>query len=109
MATKPVGPAPLRRSARVQVRIPVRISGKLAEGTGFQEEAYVLTVSKYGAKLKTSLPLKVGGLLQLQPRTGSMSAQFRVVWVGREATPRAGEVGIEYLKVSNLLGVTFPE
>lgn len=109
MTTKPPGPAPLRRSARVQVHIPVMVSGALADGKPFYEEAFILTVSKYGAKLKTALPLKVGSALQVQPRSRSMAGQFRVVWVGREGTLRAGEVGIEYLKVSNLLGVTFPE
>jgi PilZ domain len=106
---KPAGPAPLRRSVRVQVRVPVTVSGKFADGTPFREQGQVVTISKYGAKLKTGLPLKVGSEVRVQPQKGSQPALFRVVWVGREGTPRAGEIGIEYVRVSSFLGVTFPE
>lgn len=106
---KPAGPAPLRRSVRVQVRVPVAISGTFPDGSPFRQQGHIVTVSKYGAKLKTDLPLKVGIQVKIQPEKGSQPGLFRVVWVGREGTPRAGEVGIEYLRVSNLLGITFPE
>lgn len=106
---KPAGPAPLRRSVRVQVRVPVAISGTFPDGSPFRQQGHIVTVSKYGAKLKTDLPLKVGTQVKIQPEKGSQPGLFRVVWVGREGTPRAGEVGIEYLRVSNLLGITFPE
>ena len=106
---KPTAPAPLRRSVRVQVRAPVTISGKLPDGSPFRELALIVTVSKYGAKLKTELPLREGAEIKVQPRKGSQAGLFRVVWTGREGTPRAGEIGIEYLRVSSLLGITFPE
>jgi hypothetical protein len=106
---KPASEAPLRRSVRVQVRAPVTISGRLPDGSPFREQAQIVTVSKYGAKLKTELPLKEGTEIRVQPRKGSQAGLFRVVWTGREGTPRAGEIGIEYLRVSSLLGITFPE
>jgi hypothetical protein len=106
---KPADPAPLRRSVRVQVRVPVTISGTFPDGSPFRERGHVVTVSKYGAKLKTALPLEVGTQVKIQPQRRSPPGIFRVVWVGREGTPRAGEIGIEYLRVSNLLGITFPE
>ncbi len=108
MAEKPA-PASLRRSARVNIRIPVRLSGKLADQTPFTEETIVLTVSKFGAKIKTVQPVQVGMEVKLQPKTRRDSALFRVVWVGRAGTPREGEIGIEYVRVSNLLGVAFPD
>jgi len=106
---KPAATAPLRRSARVNINIPVRISGTLSDNKPFIEDTHVVTVSKFGAKLKTQQPLKVGTQVKVQPKRRRDAGLFRVVWVGREGTPRAGEVGIEYVKVSNLLGVTFPE
>lgn len=105
----PSGPASLRRSVRVQVRVPVMVSGTLPGGSPFRQEAQVVTVSKYGAKLRTGLPLAVGTELKLQPRGKGAGARFKVVWVGRQDSPRAGEIGVEYVEVSNLLGVTFPE
>jgi hypothetical protein len=107
--TKGPSKAPLRRSARVSLRIPVTVLGKLADGRSFQEEASVLTVSKFGAKLKTSLPLSVGAEVKVRPKMNREAALFRVVWVGRPGSPREGEIGIEYAEVSNLLGISFPE
>ena len=107
MPDKPAG-SPIRRSARVNIRIPVRISGTLPDGKSFTEDTIVLTVSKFGAKIKTTQPLTVGSQVKLQPRGRRDSGLFRVVWAGRAGSPREGEVGIEYVKVSNLLGVAFP-
>ncbi len=99
--------SPLRRSARVQLRISVNISGTHPDGKAFDEDTLIVSVSKYGARLKTQTPLKVGVQLKVQLKD-KKSALFRVVWVGKDGTPRAGEVGIEYIEVSDLLGVSFP-
>lgn len=106
---KAPGTVPLRRSARIHVRVPVTVSGTLPDGKPFNEETLVVTVSKFGAKLKTQHPLKVGAELKVQPKQRRSPSLFRVVWVGREGTPRAGEVGIEYVEVSDLFGIAFPE
>ncbi len=102
-------PPPLRRSSRVNVRIPVTISGTLGDNTPFVEDTTILSISKYGARVQTRLPLSMGMKLKVQPKQHQESGFFTVVWVGRQGTPREGEVGIEYVRVSNLLGVTFPE
>ena len=101
--------APLRRSSRVQVRIPVTLSGTSPEGKKLYEETFIVGVSKYGARLSTQLPLSMGTQLRISPKGRSESAVFEVVWVGQPNTPRAGEVGVQYVQVSNLLGITFPE
>jgi len=108
MADKPSS-SPLRRSARVNIRLPVKISGTLPDHKPFTEETVVLTVSKYGAKIKSQQPLQLGMQLKVQPKGQKDSALFRVVWVGRAGSPREGEIGIEYVTVSKLLGVAFPE
>jgi hypothetical protein len=101
--------ASLRRSSRIYIRIPVTLSGTLPNGKAFTEETNVLSVSKYGAKLATQMPLKVGMEVKVQPKRGRDSGLFRVAWTGRPGSPREGEAGIEYVRVSNLLGVSFPE
>ncbi len=100
---------PMRRSSRINVRIPVTISGTLGDHTPFVEDTTVLSISKYGAKVQTRLPLTTGMKLKVQPKRHDESGLFTVVWVGTQGTPREGEVGIEYVRVSNLLGVTFPD
>jgi PilZ domain len=101
--------SPIRRSARVQIRIPVTISGSLAGGSPFVEDTYVVSVSKFGAKIRTQHPLEPGMEIRVKPRTRREDAPFEVVWVGREGTLRAGEIGVQYVKVSSLLGVWFPD
>ena len=100
--------APLRRSSRVHIQIPVTLSGTLPDGRPFNEEAYLLDISKFGAKLRTQLPLRLGMQIKVLSKKSSDSALFRVVWTGDAGTPRAGEIGIEYVAVSNFLGITFP-
>jgi hypothetical protein len=100
----------LRRSARVNIACIVRISGTLSPRLPFAEDAQIVTLSKFGAKLKTRIPLQVGMQLKLQPLRGNNSGIFKVVWVGREGTPRAGEVGVEYPEeIAPVLGINFPE
>ena len=101
---------PFRRSARVNLGCSVRLSGTLSSQGTFDEEAQIVTLSKYGAKIKTGLPLKVGMHVRVQPLRGEKSGVFRVVWVGRDGTPRAGEVGVEYSQeVGSILGINFPD
>lgn len=102
------GTPPLRRSSRIQIRIPVLITGKLLDGKPFVQEAQVLTVSKFGARIKADLKLTVGLEIRMETKQHG-GAQFRVVWVGAEGTRRAGEFGVEYVTLTNLLGISFPQ
>jgi hypothetical protein len=109
MGKTPSSPA-MRRSTRVNIGCAVRISGTLSNRKSFDESAQLVTLSKFGAKMKTRVPLEVGTLLKVEPMHGKNSGVFKVVWVGREGTPRAGEVGIENAKgVAEILGIHFPE
>src|SRR6266702_4135127 len=99
---------PLRRSTRIQLRIPVLISGTLADGKRFLKEVHVLSVSKFGARIKADVKLSVGAEVRVETKQKA-GATFRGVWVGLEGTPRAGEIGLEYVKMSNLLGISFPQ
>ena len=82
----------------------------LANHVPFAENAQIVTVSKFGAKLKTRVPLQVGMQVKVQPQRGEKSGIFKVVWVGREGTPRAGEVGVEYAReIAGVLGINFPD
>ena len=100
----------LRRSARVNIGFAVKISGMLANRQPFAENTQIVTVSKFGAKLKTRIPLKVGMQVKVEPLQGKNSGIFKVVWVGREGSPRAGEVGVEHSKeTADILGINFPD
>lgn len=106
---KPTGQAPLRRSTRVNVGVPVRISGTLPGNKSFSEDTHAVTISKFGVKIRTQLPLSIGMQLKIQTIRSRKVAFFKVVWIGREGTPRAGEVGLEYAgEHANVFGITFP-
>jgi hypothetical protein len=98
----------MRRSRRVQVRIPVSVTGTLPSGETFTEETYVLTVSKFGARLQCSYPLSPGMEIRVKPKAGNEDALFHVVWAGGKMG-NSGEVGIQYVSGSNLFGVAFPD
>jgi PilZ domain len=100
--------ASMRRSTRVQVRIPVIVTGTLPNGESFSEETYVLTVSKFGARLKCSYPLTPGMEIRVRPKAGDEDARFHVVWAGGRSG-NSGEVGIQCLKASSLFGIAFPD
>jgi hypothetical protein len=100
---------PLRRSTRVRVRIPVTVMGILPNGATFAEQTCVVSVSKFGAELMTGYPLEPGMEVRLRSKARTDEALFQVVWAGREGTLRTGKVGIQYVAVSNFLGVTFPD
>jgi hypothetical protein len=100
----------MRRSARVNVCCPVRISGLLRSNIPYVEDTQIVTLSKFGAKLRTTVPLQVGMQVTIQPLRSNNSGVFRVVWVGQAGTVRAGEAGVEYTQgVTHLLGISFPD
>lgn len=99
--------ASMRRSTRIQVRIPVSVTGILPSGEPFTEQTYVLTVSKFGAWLRCRYPLSPGMEVRVRPKVGNADGLFHVVWVGGGAG-NPDEVGIQYVKPSNLFGVVFP-
>ncbi len=102
-------PVPLRRSSRLHLQIPVVVSGTFPDGRHFTEETYLSNVSKYGASLKTRLTMQIGMQLRVRPKRRRDVGLFRVVWIGSKGTSRAEEVGIEYVEVSNFLGISFPD
>lgn len=101
---------PIRRSSRVNIGCLVRISGTLRNYAPFAEDTQIVSVSKYGAKLKTGIPLQVGTELRVKPLRGKKSGAFKVVWVGRDDSLRAGEVGVECAEgIASILGINFPD
>jgi hypothetical protein len=101
---------PIRRSSRVNIGCPVRISGVLRSHAPFAEDTKFVTVSKYGAKLKTRIPLQAGMDVRVKPLYGKKSGVLKVVWVGRDDSLRAGEVGVECSAgIASIVGVYFPD
>ena len=97
-----------RRSARLQLNIPVVARGTDKHGDPFECVGATLTVSKHGARvrLNQACSLQHGMVFRLEIRASSAVAQrARVVWLSHK-TP--GELGIELQDPENFWGVYFP-
>ncbi len=96
-----------RAKARFKMVLPVRISGTDAAGKNFNLLAYTLDISAGGGR--------VGGIT-VQPAAGStitvqykqQRARFRVAWVGQPNTPKAEQIGIEYLADEKYIWIDLP-
>lgn len=99
--------APLRKSARVFVEVPVRVRGAGASGAAFDERTSIVTLSKHGACLVCGQVRDVGTKLLIETARG-LAFKSNVVWVGNEASRSAGQVGVQCRGLAQSLGFQFP-
>jgi hypothetical protein len=99
--------APLRKSARVFVEVPIRVRGAGAGGAAFDERTSIVTLSKHGACLVCGHVRDVGTKLLIETARG-LAFKSNVVWVGNEASRSAGQVGVQCRGLAQSLGFQFP-
>jgi hypothetical protein len=91
-----------RTESRVDVVLPVRLWGMESEWEPFTEKAEIVNVSLKGARLKgVRAQLRLGDVIALEH--DGKKAAFQVVWVGKEGSAHAGEVGIFCLEPDKLV------
>jgi hypothetical protein len=98
-----------RGKQRIKMVLPVKVWGRDATGKPFSQPVHTLDINRGGAKL--------GGLLSLVNFDDTVDVQyrhkkarFRVTWVGRPGTPKANQVGIQYLEPDkDIWGLELPE
>ena len=82
-----------RREPRKEMQAQVRIFGTSSSGQVFSEKAVTVNVSQYGVELSGVQPeLKLEEIIGLS--YGKNRVHFRVKWVGKPGTPKAGHVGL---------------
>src|ERR1039457_3504810 len=100
---------PDRRSTRLNISIPIVISGVDAEGNSFTERVYTLVVNKHGGKIATTHRLAIGTEVLIEYLARGVVAKASVVWLGgRDQARDLYLVGIQLLKAQNVWGITFP-
>jgi PilZ domain len=98
-----------RRSSRVEVRIPIRISGQGEQGT-LETSAETVAVSRCGALVRVRSCLATGSRLEILHGLSQESREFRVVRVSDTKTRGLFEWGLEILYPAvNFWGVPFPD
>jgi len=79
MATTTEPPAKVRRSERLYLNIPVRLSSTGPDGKEVREEACTVAVSRHGARIRVCTPLQVDQEIHLTNLRNDRQAPFRVV------------------------------
>ncbi len=97
-----------RRTSRLQFRCRVRIRAINTQGNIFSEETETISISKFGAALRTSYPFIMGQVLSVHTLDRDHVGQFQVVWIGKAETPEAGMIGIEWVDARRFWGIEFP-
>ncbi|MDP9160833.1 MAG: PilZ domain-containing protein [Acidobacteriota bacterium] len=85
-----------RRSPRVETHLPVRVWGLDAHSLPFILMATARNISSSGAVIQgIRRQMRPGEIIEVQME--NVKAEFRIVWVGRSASEREGEIGIEMM------------
>lgn len=78
-----------RRSERLFLTIPIRVSGTDPKGRDFVEQALSVNVSRHGARIRLRNSLTVDDVVHIKNLRNNKEAPFRVV--GRVGEPRSGQ------------------
>jgi hypothetical protein len=98
-----------RGKQRIKMVLPVKVWGRDATGKPFFQLAHTLDINRGGAKVGGLLALvNFDDTVDLQHR--HKKARFRVTWVGRPGTPKANQIGVQYLEPEkDIWGLELPE
>ena len=88
-----------RRSMRVLLSVPIRVTGKTAAKEDFEEQTRTLVVNAHGALISLQAPVAANQHLTVEHKATNESRECRVVHVGTQAAGKI-QVGIEFVKPS---------
>lgn len=98
----------IRRSGRVNLEIPIQVSGRDRDGKVFSEETKTLVVSLLGAKIFLSASVSPDVHLSVRNLKRGNEGLGRIVW-RRDLVPSGYHVGIEFLDSdANFRDIEFP-
>src|SRR5215469_8521492 len=90
-----------RREPRVERNFEVKVWGLDRHGKPFMQHARTLDITRLGARLIGIDCVNVGETIGIQ--NGDQKARFKVVWMGRENTPKAGQIGVHCLEAEKAI------
>jgi hypothetical protein len=96
-----------RREPRLEINFEVKVWGLDRNGKPFMQHARTLDITKQGARLIGIDCVKLGETIGIQ--NGERKARFKVVWIGRENTPKAGQIGVHSLEPEKNIFVHPPQ
>ena len=89
--------SPLSRSRRSKRTVTKQRAGLIINLKGRAERLPCLVIdsSLHGLRLRGSFRLKRGQVVEVLSNDGLLTAQFRVIWVGKPGSKQEGEAGLE--------------
>jgi hypothetical protein len=88
-----------RRSMRVLLSVPIKVTGTGLDGKKFEEESRTLVVNAHGALISLSASMKPEQRVQVKNNATEQTIECRVVYVSNAQGGRA-QMGIEFVKPS---------
>jgi hypothetical protein len=105
---RPTQAANQRRSQRILLAVPLRVSGKRTNGTSFVEHAKTLIVNAHGALLQLQEPVREGQALNIRNVVTGEEAPCKVVDLS-PGTNGMSEIGVEFAQSNpRFWRVSFP-
>jgi hypothetical protein len=88
-----------RRSMRVLLSVPIRVTGRTTGNEDFDEQTRTLVVNAHGALISVQASVALDQIITVSSKLTSQARECRVVHVG---TPLAGraQLGIEFVQPS---------
>lgn len=96
-----------RREPRVETNFEVKVWGLDRHGKPFMQHAHTLDITRSGARLIGIDCVTVGEVIGIQ--NGDQKSRFKVVWIGRENTPKAGQIGVHCLEQDKSIFLVQPQ
>jgi hypothetical protein len=98
-----------RRSDRLWLTVPLNLEGVDTTGQTVEHKGRATSLSRHGARIQYSLPLKVGQTIRVKSPVTHHEAEFRVVELISPPGDKDGEYGVECLDDNeNFWGIDFP-
>jgi hypothetical protein len=88
-----------RRSMRVLLSVPIRVSGKDGKNRDFDEETRTLVANAHGALISLAAAVVAGQQITVSNNATQESRDCRIVYLGRDGSGRI-QMGIEFLNPS---------
>ncbi len=88
---------PQRRSDRVYLQVPIRVSGRDASDVPFAEETVTVNINSYGACITLAQSLAPGQIVRIQNLGNKLEREFRVVGLVRKVFGERAEWGVELM------------
>ncbi|MBZ5513401.1 MAG: hypothetical protein LAN62_00880 [Acidobacteriia bacterium] len=103
------GPRNQRRSTRLDLEVPIILSGRDALGQSFREETVTRIVNLHGAKVRTSRPVLVGMMVTVENIRSGQGGKAICVQV-YEALPGEAthDIAVQLVHPGNMWGVENP-